>query len=347
MRRVAAMPELRAAQTVAEHLVATDAVGGRGWTLGPLGVGAERMVRGVLRPPHGSASGALLLSLAPAGASAASTALERAARSLEQLASLQLDAPLRELLPVPPIRHGTLEGWTWLVQRQLPGTSGERIATHGTPAARDRLLASSAEAIGRLHAATAVPLGTDLASDAWVWARVRRIAQLEPSLERSLSAVADRAAAGLAGRGPAGAWVHGDLWSANVLLGMGGDVVSGLVDWESAGVGEHPCQDGVHLVLMTRRQAAGGSYGDQVRRALAEPDWSSAEASVLARAGLELTTAEARGIPVSLPGDPIPAESGILIAWLRQVVENVARRPALAQDRGWVEANIAEVARWA
>ncbi|HEY3504984.1 MAG TPA: aminoglycoside phosphotransferase family protein [Actinocatenispora sp.] len=154
-----------------------------------------------------------------------------------ELAALRL-AELRGL-PAPRIiavdETGASAGTYAVVETVVPGHS--RIPTVGTPG---RLAAIGAAAAG-LH-------GTPMAATAELPLRTRPIPATDFAAERRAGTdrttpLLDAAQAFVDGLArPAGdtVLVHGDLWQGNIM--WAGDVVTGLLDWDMAGVG-HPGVD--------------------------------------------------------------------------------------------------------
>jgi hypothetical protein len=338
-RSTSSLLRTRAVRGLVEDIVADGGIVPAGSRVVAVRIGAEAIVRVSVQPV--GTSEAILFALALDSDSAGRTSLERSTTALRALSTLELPQALRDVLPIPPLESGDREGWTWVAQRELPGRSAERIAESGGGADRERLLDAGSATIELLHRATAQTVPIDASwLDRWVNVRAARLTQLSPQRRGDLEQIRDRIARALAGQELPVAWIHGDLWPRNVLVDDRGASVTGLVDWESATPDELPCQDAVHLVLMSRRLAQGGSLGARIIDALATRAWTAAEKRALARGGLDV-----RGERSNLPGSRLPIPAGVLLYWFRLVSENVTRRPALARESPWVEANLIAVAR--
>ncbi len=318
----------RTTRAIVESLLADGALGERTWQIRSVASGAHRVTQIHVAPVPPTGPGpALLASLAPSASTVGVTALTRAETALRLLAERDLPPEVAAVLPAPPVVLGNRGQWTWLVQRSLPGEPADRLAEGGRAADREALLGTTATVISALHQATAEPVDGVSTVPRWVRSRVELIAQLDPVMSQRVDALGERLSRHLEERTLPAGWVHGDLWPANVLVAGDRHAVSGLVDWESAAPGEHPCQDVVHLVLMTRRLATGGSYGDHLRAALADgAAWSPAEASALVMAGI------APGSTAG--GDPRYSRAGLPAARRPDPGRRRAAAGLAAPDRG-------------
>ncbi len=322
------------------------------WQLAAAHAGARGVVRAELNAAGGPGQ-RIVVTLAPPGADAARRVLDRAGAVLAALAAVELAPSTRSMVPVPPLAMGEYAGWGWLLQRGLPGTAADRLVEAGSDADREWLVSAVGRVVAALHLATAQSREVEGGLlDRWLTTRISRLVAIDPASSQALDTIHARVAASLEGATLTASWVHGDLWPNNVLIDRAHRRITGLVDWESAAPDEHPCQDALHLVLMTRRLARGGTYGDQVRYGLADPAWTEAERLTLRNAGIRLDAPVWSPEPPmdgpaggrALPGRAISLDDALALAWLRQIVQNVVRQPTLARDRAWVRANVTAVA---
>jgi aminoglycoside phosphotransferase len=147
-----------------------------------------------------------------------------AARFATEAAALRLAAAAG--VPVPVVL-GYADGTRMLLQR-LPGTSripcepdGKRLRALGAAAARLRTVSS--------EPTDALPVRDRPIAD-MDFAGIRR----EHGASRLLLD-AEEIVAGARPAGEQAAFVHGDLWHGNTI--WDGDVLSGILDWDCAGVG--------------------------------------------------------------------------------------------------------------
>ncbi len=264
--------------------------------------------------------------------------LDRAAAAQRSIADIEALGSWRT--KVPGVRSDGQAGpWRFVVETALTG----RPMT--LPAPRDpgwpMALQAALDAIDGLHRQTG---STDAASDRrtrWVDQRVAASVALGPSLARHDPAMSRALTDGLArlstelGRvadagGLTAGWIHGDFWSANILVDEAG-VVSGIVDWDSAEPDELAAQDVFHLVLYARKLRRREALGSVV-------------ADLLGGGGtfdpLELATLE-RACPAGCD-----MRTTALLYWLRFVESNVRRHPGLGTSERWLGSNVGAVARW-
>ncbi len=334
------------------ELVADGLAGRSDWQLLAAHAGARGAVRAELNATR-DRDQRIVVMLVPAGADLGRRTLDRAAVVLATLDALELAPSTRSIVPVPPLATGEHAGWAWLLQRGLLGTTAAGLAEAGSDDDREWLVSAIGRAIAALHVATAQSLEADAGLlDRWLTSRVARVANLDPASSQALATIGARVCASIAGARLTASWIHGDLWPANVLIERRPREVTGLVDWESAAPNEHPCQDALHLILMTRRLARGGTYGDHVREALADPAWTEAERLTMRAAAVRIGGSRSSPEPVGeglgsapvLPGEAISVADALAIAWLRQIAQNVVRHPNLARNPAWIRANVTSVA---
>ena len=124
--------------------------------------------------------------------------------------------------------------------------------------------------------------------------------------------------------------------------------MTGLVDWDSAEVGELALHDRLHLALTTRRLVAHEELGPVLVALLRGAAWTDDDRIVL---GADLGLGQRSGPARPLPADEAFAGLGVRTAlwlyWLRFVDTNLLRHPELATDRDWVATNVREVLRCA
>jgi Ser/Thr protein kinase RdoA (MazF antagonist) len=174
----------------------------------------------------------------------------------------------------------------------------------------------------------------------WVDRRVAAVASLGPAIARrdpdtgrTLASGLERVATGLresvgAGEVSAG-WIHGDYWSANLLVDEAG-AVSGIVDWDSAEPDELAAQDVFHLILYARKLRRREGLGAVVADLLGGVAFDAQELAALERA--------------CPPGFGIRTTA--LLYWLRFVESNLRRQPGLATTDRWLSSNVGAVAPW-
>ena len=262
----------------------------------------------------------------------AASALQRESRALLAVREAVGTSAIRDLVP-EVLRAGHAAGWSYLLQRRLPGEPATlAMADHRRGG---ELLAGAAGVAGELHRLTARRQAvTSAEHEAWVRRPVAVIASLigqeahEPLrqlVEETLPALPDHLSVG---------WVHGDFWSENVLVDPASGRITGIVDWDSAEAGGLGLHDRIHLVLYRRKRQRGAELGDEIRRVLtARPDWDAAESS----------TVQAAIATVQAGSGTDAVKLTIVLYWLRVVTENLHRQPGLARRRAWVETNVRQV----
>jgi len=275
-------------------------------------------------PPGGP-----ILSIRTAPSDAGRHALRQEQRALSELAAIGLPDAFRRLLP-DVVATGSVGSVGYLAQRALPGRPVD--PREGSAGARAELLASAADAIRPLHAATTTTRAADPDDvERWVDRRVGLVLQLtsrdgrrDGSGDARLAALCSTLRDALLARSIPTSRIHGDLWTGNLLVtrGSGGKLaVSGIVDWDSSARREPPFQDLLHLELYTRKLVERVSLGTVVARALGGQD------------------ADPR--PAIAGGPPtLTAREVLLLYWLRQVEVNVLRNPAGAGERRWRQRNV-------
>jgi aminoglycoside phosphotransferase len=259
-------------------------------------------------------------------------------REHTMLAKLATEPRLGRLRPLLPdvLAAGSDGNWSYLVQRSLPGAP----ATAQSMRPPRSLLVEASTIAARMHDATATSrtiAGPEV--EEWIGRPVAAVRSLTANgLGRSEIATLDRVAAELAAAVtgatlPVG-WIHGDLWSANILVDGPLGSISGLVDWDSASDTALAAHDQLHLVLYTRKLLDGTEIGSQICRALGtDPEWDEGENAAI-RAGT-----------AHLPGadETSRRRLGIRLYWLRLVSMNLARQPRSTRARRWLDANVRAV----
>jgi aminoglycoside phosphotransferase (APT) family kinase protein len=243
------------------------------------------------------------------------------------------------LVPVL-LASGEIDGRAWLAETALLGQSGRSLLAD--PTERDLLLRRTVRGIAAVHAAGSVRGSvTDAQLERWVGRRVTTVRSIleagsgSPAQLARLDRFESELRTTLRGRELSTGWIHGDLWPANVLVDARNHELSGIVDWDSAGAGELPLQDLLHLALTTRRLVERRALGEVVADLLAGAAWTADD---LASVG---ATAAGKVGPSAFDG--LDATSALRLYWLRAIELNVDRRPALARQRAWVRANVASV----
>jgi thiamine kinase-like enzyme len=270
------------------------------------------------RPAH------MLIKLAETAAASDSLDVERVA--LHALLDDERLGDWRDLLP-RLLANGHIGSTAYVVEERLSGL------TLGVRAGDPRLLRAAADAIGRLHRATArdAIVGTELLERAVLeptrmltGALARRRAQ-RSNIE-ALERLADGLCASLEGRVTVLSWIHGDYWPGNILTNSNGDV-NGIVDWEFACADDLPSFDVATLILHARTECRGQHLGRVVRDLLASSAWSPTELALLgdaadARAGLDLETL-------------------VLLSWLRHIGRTIPRCRFRFLDEGlWIHSQV-------
>ena len=278
--------------------------------------------------PDGTADGCIVkLTRVPAGIES----LHRAVGAQRHLRAIDGLGSWRALVP-EVIADGSLDGWSFVTERRLPGRP---IAPgSGGPSGTAASLRNALAAIATLHQATSGPVDPGVIRATWLDRRIERVAQLiatglagraaADGAERQLAELADELGPTVDTARSAG-WIHGDLWSENVLVDATG-AVCGLVDWDSAAPGELPDHDTIHLVLYARKQRERRPLG----RVLAE----------VLRTGW---TATDRELVDQMTSSDLDERAGLWLYWLRLVEVNLRRQPGLADSATWLSHNVGAV----
>lgn len=228
----------------------------------------------VLLIPHGSHRPTLAVKLPTTRAAEGTIRAERGV-----LKELHQSLPPAILATIPRLTHlKELAGTTSLVTTALPGspmTTRYHAWRHlGNPSAVRadfRAVQSWLAAFQRAAAGARRPI--DMDGGTAVTLRTRFGA--EPGLDRSLAALAV-VHARLRTTTTAPTAVHGDFWFGNVL--MGGEKVSGVIDWEAGAASGEPVRDLVRFALtyalyLDRHTRAG--KGVSGHRGLRADEWGS------------------------------------------------------------------------
>jgi aminoglycoside phosphotransferase (APT) family kinase protein len=262
----------------------------------------------------------------------ASFALQREGSALVAVREAVGTSAIRQLVP-EVLQTGRAAGWSYLLQRRLPGepaTSAFADRHHGA-----QLLVDAAGVARDLHGLTARRQSvTSAEHETWLHRPAAVIASLVGRDARMrLEQLAQDTAAALPDHISLG-WVHGDFWSENVLVDPASGLVTGVVDWDSAeasGLGVH---DRLHLVLYRRKRKRRVELGDEICRVLAgRADWDAAESAAVQDAFATVQAGTAAG------GERL----AIVLYWLRVIAENLTRQPALARRPTWVDKNVRQV----
>ncbi|HET8778134.1 MAG TPA: phosphotransferase [Candidatus Limnocylindria bacterium] len=275
--------------------------------------------------------GVLKLADSPAGA----RGLVRERDTLARLVRDDRLAEIHKLLPAV-LDAGRQGRWSYILLRAVPGVP----ATASLLANPESVVTPASRVATRLHAATArQAIAGRPQLDEWVLGPLQAARQLlgdrlSAREHGVLDAVAADQSALLEGAMVRLGWIHGDLWSDNVLIDQDGGMITGLLDWDSATDAGLAVHDQLHLVLYSRKVAKGTEMGSEIVEALGgEPRWDVAELEAL-RAGTD-----------GLPGSDAIARLrvGIILYWLRFVVGNLDRQPRATRRRRWVADNVSAV----
>lgn len=267
--------------------------------------------------------------------SSGANGLERERRVLAELASEARLEGLRPLLP-SVLEAGSNGGWSYLVQHALPGEP----ATRALASRRARILSEASAIALRLHGLTAASrvVGSGEIQE-WVeqpLAAIRDLVAKDPGSRqaRSIDRLTTDLRSTLNGASVSAGWIHGDLWSDNILVSPDDGAITGIVDWDSASRSGLAVHDQLHLVLFARKVLAGSEIGAEICRALsADPKWDPTEIAAVS-AGTE-----------GLPGPDVAGRHrlGIILYWLRLAVTNLARQPTTTLGRRWLDDNVRAV----
>lgn len=263
--------------------------------------------------------------------------LERAAEAQRAIAGIKALKPWRASLPTIT-SDGQAGDWRFVIETALPGRPLALPATDdaGWPEALDTALG----AIDGLHRRTAStrPKGDRRAR--WVDRRIAALSALgppmarhDPGIERALAAGLVRISTELGelvgATAVSAGWIHGDYWSANILVDASGEV-SGIVDWDSAEPDELAAHDVFHLVLYARKLRRREALGAVVADLLAGSAFEAHELAALERA-----------VPPTFA-----IRTTALLYWLRFVESNLHRQPGLATSERWLASNVAAIVPW-
>jgi len=260
------------------------------------------------------------------------TRLRREAGILRNLSAERRLEALRPLLPVV-LAEGRMDGWTYVVQRALPGVQGNSLfgSSH-----RPNVISAAADVADllRTKTATMAVIGPG-EMDRWIWRPTqtisRALASRFPRVVDDLKAVAGAAEATLLGHSLEVSWIHGDFWLGNLIFSPDGTRVTGVVDWEQAQEGHLPLMDLFHLILYAQRLAERRELGDVIRRVLRQGVWSDHDQRLLAHGG------------------PVPEgrvlRATIIAYWLGHVASNFGQTSAYASNKRWLRKNLLGVLR--
>lgn len=286
-----------------------------------------------LGPPGGQP--VALLRISPSGAAR----LPHETRVLHELAAAKLPAPIAAALP-RRLAAGTVSGSAYAVDALVPGVPADTLETDA-----EAWAAVSGTTVGlltSLHQATATRIVCDDDQlHAWVDAPLDVLAQgaarwhlLAPTSR--IAALRERLRAALRGVVVEAGWVHGDLWSGNLLVDPSTRAVTGVVDWDLAASPDLPLLDVLHLLLHHRRAVSGQETGQVVADVVrGRASWDAHERALLDRSRWCL--------PDGGPAD----EDLVLLAWLRHVaaISLQQRRYVAHSVRAWELRNVHRVLR--
>jgi aminoglycoside phosphotransferase len=265
---------------------------------------------------------------------AAADGLDWQRRTLSALHGDERLGDWRTLLP-DVLDAGETAGTAYLVEQRLTGTSLADTLTQ--PAAQHAALRSAADAVGRLHRATASDGTVDAAIlERWVMAPTRALGEImgrsrgQRSALAALERLADDLRARLEDQPITLSWVHGDYAPNNILSGSDGQV-SGIVDWEFGYPEDFPSLDVVTLLLTARMSIRRQELGRIVSELIAGPTWTPDEAEIVAAAH------DARACAA------IGTETVVVLCWLRHVASMLTRCTRYADNGLWLHANVYDV----
>ncbi len=259
-----------------------------------------------------------------AHSSAAAEELVAARRAMAAVAAHPEASSFAALIPTV-LESGRRNGEPFQTETRLPGTE---LASLLGPETRRAALHATADAIGRLHAATARNLTiTDETLAVWFTERAQLLHPLLSADQRhALDDLYERVRATALGRAVTVSRVHGDLSPRNVLLDPSDLRVTGVVDWGRSCVDEPPETDLAHLLLTTRLDTASRELGQVVVDVLTS-GWDDAEVEIL-EAG------------TSRRGPRLPDDVVVALTWLAHVTNNLAKSSSFATKRVWATRNI-------
>ena len=255
----------------------------------------------------------------------------------EALTSLHGDARLGNLRDLFPhvLGAGEALGSAYLVESSVGGLSLEHLLRKNTT--REHAVSEAANAIGRLHTATAreTTIGEELL-ERWVGEPMRILREVTrdspgaDSTHAALERLAVELLEALEGKPIVVSWVHGDYGPGNILTAHNGRV-SGIVDWEFAQPDDFPSLDIVTLLLTVRMSVRRQELGRVVRDLVANPSWSDSEAALVAAAPDADTCAD------------IGIKHVVLLCWLRHTAWMITRASRYASSGLWLHTNIHHV----
>jgi hypothetical protein len=243
--------------------------------------------------------------------------IDNAREALERLRGHELPHVVTKHLPWP-LGRGREGLADWSLERLLPGSRAPRDVPR--PLLDDCI--DFLVPLGRVR----VPNGG------------RTFAELAETVAGVLSpegrAAVDRAAAALEQRlaGVERCFAHGDFFPGNLLAESGR--LSGVVDWDSAGVGRLPLLDLLHLLVTRAGPFADDEWGEAVVERLLP----------VARAGGdEAVRRYCR--EVGLPADPATLETFVWAYWLDFAAYQLRTHLLRRSQPRWIERNVERLAR--
>ncbi|MCU1352423.1 MAG: hypothetical protein JWM05_1632, partial [Acidimicrobiales bacterium] len=243
-----------------------------------------------------------------------------------QLDALAEDPRLAPLLPlVPRVVQGDVAS-RWLVESACTGTPGSRLAA----ADQDRAVVAGLGMLEQLHSATARQVLADEQQVAdWVHDPIAIVARVirDPRAAAGLSRLHHRLANELRDRPVTVARLHGDVSLDNLLFTPHGAAVSGIVDWESSGIGL-PELDLIALILSRRARRRSGELGEEILDLLID-GWEEGERELVG-AGWSVN---AHVRPTTL----------VLLTWLAHVAANLEKAERYRRNRWWIRHNVEQV----
>ncbi|HEY6460203.1 MAG TPA: aminoglycoside phosphotransferase family protein [Polyangiaceae bacterium] len=234
----------------------------------------------------------------------------------------------RSLLP-EVLDTGTIEGTHYLIEKHVRGMTLEQAVTK--PASRDGALRAAADAIHRLHHATAGEATVDQAmlerlvlGPVGEVARLAEHARVRPASLAALARLSDELCTALEGQTLALSWAHGDFAPGNILADADGRI-TGILDWEFAHPQGLPALDIVFFLLTARVYARRQELGRVVRDLVVpKPVWSPAEAELIA----------------ATAGASIGFERLALLSWLHHAAQMITRCTRYVDSGLWIHSNI-------